>query len=294
MILKFHAWRSTVFSVIVCLQFGCASTSNPLTGETASLPLIPGETSLEIGKINVNNLVLPESAQLSTGSVLMFSPIEFRSDKDRFSIDSVTMPIGRYVAVRHSSEGILADLQNGEARSFELHYDAHYPDITSAQRDFPNLANDKYRHVTAAGKPVIEIEQWHLRTTMIFSKERQAFRVLLDNISYTAPQPQVQQSEETPIQNKSVSLPIIVAFSYRHPDASTEQTIQQNIIYEFKASSTENGYNGQSQVSGWVPLHALAQTQPYTVGIVLVEVHEKGEAFYKKLYDFAKNVRGLM
>ncbi len=290
-----HVWQYAMLAALTLFISACASSvSNPLSGETPSLPLIPGEATLQVGKLNAASLTLPASARLSTGSVLMFSPVEFRSDKDRFSIDSVTMPIGRYVSVRHSGEGILADLPNDDARSFDMHYDAHYPDMAAAQRDFPKLATDKYRHVTLNGKPGIEIEQWHLRLTMIFSKERQAFRVLLDNIHYTAPQTPVQQTDETSTQPEPVSLPIVVAFSYRHPNSDTEQVIQQNIFYEFKASSSENGYNGNAQISGWVPLHAHALTQPYTVGIVLVEVHEKGEAVYKKLYDFVKGVRGLI
>ena len=144
-----QAWRYAMLGTLILFISACASSgSNPLNGETPSLPLIPGAATLQVGKVSAASLALPASAQLSTGSVLMFSPVEFRSDKDRFSIDSVTMPIGRYVSVRHSGEGILADLPNGDARSFDMHYDAHYPDIAAARRDFPRLASDKYRQIT--------------------------------------------------------------------------------------------------------------------------------------------------
>jgi hypothetical protein len=287
--------RYGLLAAMTLFVTGCASTgSNPLNGETAALPLIPGEATLQVSKVNTASLSLPASARLTAGSVLKFSPIEFRSDKDRFSIDAVAMPLGRYVAVRHSAEGVTADLQADDARSFDLHYDARYPDMQAARRDFPNLAKEQYRSITLAGKNTIEIEQWHLRLTMLFSKDRQAFRVLLDNIVYTAPQPPPPPADETPVKAAPLTLPIVVAFSYQHPDGVTEQLIQQNVFFEFKVSNNDTGYHGVSQISGWVPLHAHAQSQAYTVGIVLAEVHEKGEALYKKLFDFVKSVRGVI
>lgn len=288
-------WQFVLLGTLALVMTGCASSgSNPLNGETPALPLIPGEATLQVSKVKTASLILPTSARLTAGSVLKFSPIEFRSDKDRFSIDSVAMPLGRYVAVRHSAEGVTADLQADDARSFDLHYDARYPDIQAARRDFPNLAKDQYRGITLAGKNTIEIEQWHLRLTMLFSKDRQAFRVLLDNIVYTAPQPPLPPTDETPVKAEPLSLPIVVAFSYQHPDAVSEQLVQQNVFFEFKVSNNDTGFHGVSQISGWVPLHAHAQSQAYTVGIVLAEVHEKGEALYKKLFDFVKSVRGVI
>jgi hypothetical protein len=281
--------------VLLPFLFGCASSSGAISGDIASaLPLIPGEATLQMHKTNTAELKLPVSTRMSNGSILMFSPIEFRSEKNHFAVETAALPLGRYVAVRHSGEGITADLRSGEGRSFIVHYDARYPDLQAAYRDFPKLPAEQYRHVSIAGKPAIEIEQWRLRLTMIFSKEQQAFRVLLDNLDYTAPQAKLPQTDELQAQNVTQALPVVVAFSYRHPDNVHETLIQQNVFFEFKVENHNGGYQAAPQISGWVPMHANAQSQPYTVGIVVAEVHEKREDFYKKLFDVVKNVRSMI
>jgi hypothetical protein len=288
-------WHYLMPGLLLCLLSGCATTNgdNPIEAATA-LPLIPGEATLQMSKTNISEIRLPASARMSNGSILMFSPIEFRSEKNGFNVEAAALPLGRYVATRYSGEGITADLSGNEARSFNVHYDARYPDLQSARRDFPTRPPAQYRHVAIAGKDSIEIEQWRLRLTMMFSKDHQAFRVLLDDLDYTAPAPQVVGAEEPQPQAEMRTLPVIVAFSYRHPDSTRETLIQQNIFFEFKVSNQDGGYHGSSQISGWVPLHADAQSLPYTVGIVVAEVHVNREDFYKKLFEVLKNVRGLI
>lgn len=275
------------------LLFGCAaSIGNSSNDSTGVLPLISGEATLQMSKTNTTELALPASARINNGTILMFSPIEFRSEKKGFNVETAALPLGRYVATRYSGEGIIADLHSTEGRSFNVHYDAHYPDMQSAYRDFPKLPAEQYRHVTIAGKSTIEIEQWRLRLTMIFSKDRQAFQVLLDNLAYTAPQSHSSPTDESQAPEATQTLPVIVAFSYRHPDSAQEMLIQQNVFFEFKVSSQNGGYH--TQISGWVPLHPNAQSLPYTVGIVVAEVHANREEFYKKLFEVVKSVRSVI
>lgn len=288
-------YRYLLPGIMLPLLFGCASSNGVTSSDFATaLPLIPGEATLQMRKTNTDEFKLPVSTRMSNGSILMFSPIEFRSEKNHFAVETAALPLGRYVAVRHSGEGITADLRSGEGRSFIVHYDARYPDLQAAYRDFPRLSAEQYRRVTIAGKPAIEIEQWRLRLTMIFSKERQAFRVLLDNLDYTAPQAQSLPPDESQTRSVTQALPVVVAFSYRHPDNAHETLIQQNVFFEFKVENHNGAYQAAPQISGWVPLHANAQSLPYTVGIVVAEVHEKREDFYKKLFDVVKNVRSMI
>ena len=281
--------------ILLPLLLGCASSNGYSSNDyTSELPLIPGEATLQMSKTNIPDLKPPASPRMSNGSILMFSPIEFRSEKNGFTVEAAALPLGRYVATRYSGEGITADLHGTEGRSFSVHYDARYPDMQSAQRDFPSLPAGRYRHVTVAGKPAIEIEQWQLRLTMVFSKERQAFRVLLDNLDYSAPQPEFSQSKDGQAVEAAQTLPVIVAFSYRHPDSAHESLVQQNVFFEFKVAIQNGGFHAIPQISGWVPLNTNAQSLPYTVGIVVAEVHEKREEFYKKLFDVIKSVRSVI
>ena len=281
--------------ILLVLLSGCAASSVDFgNGTDVSLPLIPGAATLELAKTRRAVLTLPASMQRSSGNILMFSPIEFSSKKDRFSIEAAALPLGRYIALRHSGEGITAGVGSDEARSFNLHYDARYPDLAAARHDFPRLAAAQYRHIRSAGNTTIEIEQWRMRLSMIFSKDRQAFRVLLDNLSYTAPSPQSAADNADIAQDEASGLPVIVAFSYRHPDSVQETLIQQNIFFEFKVAGHNGSYHASPQISGWLPLPARAQSLPYTVGIVVAEVHENREDFYKKLINIVKNVRGLI
>lgn len=280
--------------VLAMAVSGCSS--NPLASLSdtpASLHVIPGEATLEVGKVRAASLKIPESMQLNTGGILRFSPIEFSTQKNHFNIEAATLPLGRYVAVRHSGEGITADLHAGEARSFELHYVVRYPNRKSASRDFPAVAPGRYRRVTIAGKSAVEIEQWHLRLSMIISRDRRAFRVLLDRLDYTAPK-SADSNEDTSSQDTSQGLPVVVAFYYRHPNSVRETLSQQNVFFGFKVSNQHGRFHGRPQVSGWLPLPRDVRTVPYTVGIVVAEVHEKREDFYKKLISMVKNLRGLM
>lgn len=283
---------TAVFAVTVT---GCAM--NPLTqvpGSPASLPLIPGEVSLQVGKTKTSTLKIPDSMQLSTNGILTFSPIEFSSQKNHFGFEAATLPLGRYVAVRHSGEGITADLPVDETRSFNVRYEVRYPDLQAASRDFPGLASNRYHHLKIAGKPVIEIEQWHMRLSMIISQDRRAFRVLLDKLDYTAPNVESESEGDTVSQDAPQAMPVVVVFYYRHPDSRHETLIQQNIFFEFKVANFPGRFHGKPQVSGWLPLPLNARVRPYTVGIVVAEVHEKREDFYKKLFNMIKNVRGLI
>ena len=277
------------------LLFGCAaSNGNSFNDVAGVLPLIPGEAVLQVSMTNTAELKLPVSGRLNNGSILMFSPIEFRSEKNRFTAETAVLPLGRYVATRYSGEGITAGLDGAEGRSFGVHYAARYPDMQSAYRDFPGLPAEQYRHINIAGKSHVEIEQWRLRLTMIFSKGRQAFRVLLDKLDYTAPVPQPDPSNESQAQQAAQTLPVIVAFSYRHPDSAHETLIQQNVFFEFKVSNQAGGFHSIPQISGWVPLHDNPQSLPYTVGIVVAEVHASRDDFYKQLFNVIKSVRSVI
>jgi len=280
---------------LVLLLSACAFDGDFIpAGQDITLPLLPGDATLQVGHSELSALHMPESEQLNSGNILMFSPIEFRSRKDHFNYEAAALPLGRYVAVRHSGEGITADLPPQQAQTFRLRYDAHYPDLASARRNFPGLKQAQYRQVTIDGKPGIEITQWRLRLSMIFSRERNAFRVLLDDLEYRAPRSRVPASEETQSTAETTSLPVIVAFSYQHPDNKHELLVQQNIFFEFTVENRDSGFHVTPQISGWVPLTSKPEKTPYTVGIVVAEVHEKREDFYKKLYNLVRNVRGFI
>jgi hypothetical protein len=276
--------------VIAAIVQGCASdTRNFANSPQPALALIPGHTHFAVSNSEGCDLSLPADPRLSSGKALMFSPIDFRSEKDRFSIDSMSMPLGRYVAVRHSDEGIVHDLPQGQAKTFNISYTARYPSEKEARQDFPALAADKYVPVTKRDKTFIDIEQWHMQLSMVFSSDRSAFRVLLDQVEYIAPMNKEANAENA--QPTSQDLPILVAFSYRHPDANSESVIQQNVIYEFNVKTNNGAYTGVSQISGWIPLHKNAQSVPYTVGVVVAEISQKNEEFYKQLLNAVKKVR---
>ncbi|MBI3561368.1 MAG: hypothetical protein HY080_06590 [Gammaproteobacteria bacterium] len=292
---RWHGYFTVTLSGIVFILLGC---STPLINDTPkTLALIPGEASIIAIHVPLAQLAFPPSERLTTGSVLMFSPIEFRSDKDRYNIDSVSLPLGRYVALRHSEEGLLANLPAHEVTSFEVHYKAHYPNLAQAQRDFPKLTADRFSSRVKDGKSIIQVEQWQMRLSMVVSHDRQAFRVLLDNIEYIPPAepPNLNMNpDDAPVVEVPKRLPVVVAFSYRHPDSDTESLIQQNVIYEFIVA-TENGvFHGAPQITGWLPLNKHADTQPYSVSVVVAEVHAHEEQFYKKIFDFVKTVRGVL
>jgi hypothetical protein len=276
------------------LLFGCGSTGGFVpTQQQAELPLIPGEATLEMQVVKKSELSLPTSSRMSNGSIMKFSPFEFRTIKDRFAIETAVLPLGRYAAVRHSGEGLTAGLTDEQSLSFNLHYDARYPDLKSARHDFPSLATEKFREISTDGTAAIEIQQWQFRLTMIFSKQRQAFQVLLDQADYTAPTaPEMSEDEPAPV--KIDKLPVVVAFSYRHPDSASETLIQQNVFFEFMVANQTGTYQAKPQISGWVPLPVDAKTAPYTIGIVVAEVHETQEDYYKKLFDVLKSVRGII
>lgn len=299
---QYCLWRSLGASIVTCVVLsGCASVTNGLQTINTSkqLAVIQGDVTLQVVNTQPTELAMPTSPRLSSGRVLAFSPVEFRSDKDRYSILTETLPLGRYVALRHAGEGVLNGVNKGESKSFVIHYDAHYADMASAQKEFPTLAPERFKTVTVNGKSQIDIEQWHYRLTMLFSKDRQAYRVLLDQIEYIAPQPPVQtptNSDEsmTTAPAPVPSVPIIVAFSYRHPDMPTENLIQQNVMFEFTVNAATGIYHGSPQLSGWVPLQAHADSAPYNVGVVVAEVNIQDKEFYTKILDFVKSIRGVI
>lgn len=275
---------------------GCASGGNlPVTTENG-LALIIGEADMQMGIVNQSELTLPRTDRVAAGSILAFSPIEFRNDKERFSVDPLTLPLGRYVVMRHSAEGIAAGMHPGDAKAFDIHYDARYDTLAAARKDFPTIAESKIKSIAVNGKSVVDVEQWHMRLTMLFSKDRHAFRVLLDQVDYTAPlappAPAVDAAALTPATDPSV--PVIVALSYRHPDLATENIIQQSILFEFNVNAATGRYRGRPQISGWVPLHSNPDTMPYTIGVLVTEIHSRAEAGYKSIVEFIRSVRGLM
>jgi hypothetical protein len=263
-------------------------------GETISLPLMPGEAILKVDSTGLSALQFPQNEELFSGKILKFSPLEFRSQKDRFNFEAAVLPLGRYVAVRHSGEGISAGLSSQQARSFSLHYDARYPDLATARRDFPGLKPSQYRKRNQNGSSFIEITQWQIRLSMIFSNKHDAFRVLLDDLEYHAPKSQVTSSENEYKPAMTDSLPVIVAFAYQHPDAKHEVLIQQNVFFEFLVENRSDGFHAAPQISGWVPLAQDPGSMPYTVGVVVAEVHETREDFYKKLFKLVRNIRGFI
>lgn len=282
--------RHVGFFIIAAILSGCASDGNNFAYTPQNkLALIPGYTHFVVSNSEGCDLSLPTNPRLADGKALMFSPIDFRSEKDRFSIDSLSMPLGRYVAVRHSDEGILHNLPKGQAKTFNISYIARYSSEKEAKQDFPGLAADKYLTVTKRDKTYTEIEQWRMQVSMVFSTDRSAFRVLLDQVEYIAPANKDANAEEA--QSKIQDLPILVAFSYRHPDADSESVIQQNVIYEFTVKTNNGAYAGVSQISGWIPLHKNAESVPYTVGLVVAEISHKNEEFYKQLLNAVKKVR---
>lgn len=276
---------------------GCAGNSNLLTTPDNKVALIIGEADMQIGKARQSELTIPQTNRVGAGNILAFSPIEFRNDKERFSIDALTLPLGRYVVMRHSAEGIAAGMQTGDVKTFDLHYDAHYDTLAAARKDFPKIAESKIRNITVNNKPMVEVEQWRMRLTMLFSKDRQAFRILLDQIDYTAPvtpPPPAATDEPAATPATHPAVPVIVAFSYRHPDLATENLIQQSVFFEFILNAANGNYQGKPQISGWVPLHSNPDTMPYTVGVVVTEVRVQNEAGYKAILEFIKSVRGLI
>jgi len=273
----------------------CASNGDLVAGgETISLPLIPGEVSLKVGGSGLSALQFPQNEQMFSGKILKFSPLEFRSQKDRINYAAAALPLGRYVAVRHSGEGISAGLSPQQARSFSLHYDARYPDMAAARRDFPGLKPTQYRRQNQDGKSFVEITQWQLRLSMIFSRKHDAFRVLLDDLEYHAPKSEPPGSEDSYKPAQAETLPVVVAFAYQHPDAKHEVLVQQNVFFEFLVENRSNGFRPTPQISAWVPLAADSGSLPYTVGVVVAEVHETREDFYKKLFNLVRNVRGFI
>lgn len=295
-------WKTVGGGIVLCLAVSsCTSVTNSLQSMNTpkQLAVMPGEVTLQVVNTHQSDLDLPSSPRLASGRVLAFSPVEFRSDKERYSIITDSLPLGRYVALRHAGEGVLNGIGKGETKSFVIHYDARYPDLAAARKDFPTLAPERFKTITLNGKSQIEIEQWHYRLTMLFSKERQAYRVLLDQMEYIAPQPpqQTQPNSDGSMTTAPVSspnVPIIVAFSYRHPELTTENVVQQNIFFEFTVQAATGVYHGNPQISGWVPLQTHADTAPYNVGLIVAEVNIQDAQFYTKLLDFLKTIRGVI
>jgi len=295
MLTRINANASILLVVIALLLGACASNGDLVaSGETISLPLLPGEVSLKVADSGLPALQFPSNEQMFSGKILMFSPLEFRSQKDRFNYEATALPLGRYVAVRHSGEGISAGLSSQQARSFSLRYDARYPDMAAARRNFPGLNPTQYRKQSQDGKSFIEITQWQLRLSMIFSRKHNAFRVLLDDLEYHAPKSEPSSSEDGYKPAQVESLPVVVAFAYQHPDAKHEVLVQQNVFFEFLVKNRSDGFRPTPQISGWIPLAADSGSMPYTVGVVVAEVHETREDFYKKLFNLVRNVRGFI
>lgn len=281
-----------IIALFTCLTAGCAGLNGVTVNNSDKLALVVGESDMLVGKVSQAELKIPTSNRVATGAILTFSPVEFRAEKERFSVDALHLPLGRYVVLRQSGEGVTAGLKPAEAKTFDIYYDARYETVAAARKDFPKIADNKIKSKMVDGKSVIEVEQWRMRLTMLPSRDQQAFRVLLDQIEYNSPQP-AEAAEDTPTTNH-LQVPVIVAFSYRHPDVSAENFVQQNVFFEFSLDTATGSFIGKPQLSGWVPLHHKPDTTPYTVGVVVAEVNAADEAGYRQLVDFVKSVRGLI
>jgi hypothetical protein len=285
---------SAVLTCMVLLWLsGCATSKNGYENATRQVPLAIGEADMDVGKVHLNDLQIPASNRVGTGNILAYSPVEFRTEKELFSLEAMKLPLGRYVVLRHSAEGITAGLQAGEARTFDIHYDARYPTLAAARKDFPDIAEGRISQVSIDDKPIFIVEQWRMRLTMLFSRDRQAYRVMLDQIEYTAPTTPPAAAAEAPAATRT-RVPVVVAFSYRHPDSHAGSMVQQNVLFEFNVTTDAGSHLGKPQVSGWVPLHNTPDGMPYTVGVVVAEVHTASATGYKQLLDFVKSLRGLI
>jgi len=290
-------YRVQFVAILLLSLVGCTSTGElqDLSGQK-SLPVIPGVSRLEVGKIKQANVNLPSADNPSQGGVLKFSPIEFRSDKSQLVINAAGLPLGRYIMVRDAGEDLTQNLGDDEVRSFHVRYNARFPDRAMALQAFPHFPVEQIRDVSLEGKPMVELEQWRLRLVMILSKNRKAFRVLMDNVEYYSPTVPPQETDsEFPVKAKEQQgLPVIVAFSYNHPNSVTETLIQQNIIFRFKVNTNNGLYAGTPQISGWLPLPENVASIPYTIGIMVAELHEKHEDSFKSLLKVIKDVRSVI
>lgn len=274
-----------IAAAAMLLVSGCASTG----AQATQLPVVKGRVELVPGVIDANQIQQPSIEMMASGSAFLFSPVEFPGHKARLGLEEITSPLGQNVAMRQVGEGLLRDIKPGQAKTFRMRYQTTFGSLQQAKTRFPQLPADQFIQVTREGKDTIEVTYWEFRMVLVFSSDRKAFRVLIDNINYYHPTP--DQHDES-LQETEGKLPVLVSFAYMFPDYTQHTSRQINIVFDYLVDLKAGTFRGKPQSSNWISLQDNAESSPYSIEIAVAEIKEK-KTFYLKVPEWIKSIREL-
>lgn len=290
--ISLHSWFSIIL-VLVLLLPGCASMGS----KNVPISDIKGRMELENGVIEASKVNQPTTEILSHGSAFLFSPVEFSGHKVKLGLEEITSPLGRNVALRQVGEGLLQGIQPGQAKTFNIRYQASFDSLQQAKERFRDLADEYFVEVESKGKKKIEVTNWKFRFVMLFSSDRKAFRVMLDDIQYYHPSPDPEeefQREDTQGEGNEENgrIPVLISFAYLYPDHSRNIVSQTNVVFDYLIKLDDGKYLGKPQFSNWIPLQDKAESEPYSIEIAVAEIRKK-EEFFLKIPEWIKSIRNL-
>lgn len=279
---------SALLTVTILLLTACAS----LETQNIKLPVLKGQMELDSGAIDAKEISLPTTEILAGGSAFLFTPVEFAGHRVKLGLEEITSPLGHNVALRRAEEGLLQSIKPGQARTLDVRYQTRFNSLEQAKEKFPHLSDEVFIPVNRGGQDVIEVTNWKFRFVMIFSSDRRAFRVLIDNIDYS--HPFLNESGELQHdQEMDGKIPVLISFAYSYPDVVQHVIKQTNIIFDYMIELDKGTYQGKPQLSNWIPMQDDAETAPYSIEIAVAEIRKK-EEFLLKIPEWIKSIRSLL
>ena len=274
--------------VLALLLSGCASIGT----NNVRLPDIKGRMELESGVLDANEINQPVTEVLSRGSVFLFSPVEFQGHRIRLGLEEITSPLGRNVALRQLGAGLLNNVKPGQAKFFNVRYQVSFDTLQLAKDQFQGLSDEHFIEINENGKKTVEVTNWKFRFVMLFSSDRNAFRVMIDDIHYYHPSTVVDEESQQEDYEKNGRVPVLISFAYLYPDHTEHVMRQTNVVFDYLIKLDDGQYLGKPRFSNWIPTQDNAETEPYSIEIAVAEIRKK-EAFFLKIPEWIKSVRSL-
>ena len=267
---------------------GCASMST----NNVRLADIKGRMELETGVLDANEISQPATEVLSRGSAFLFSPVEFQGHRVKLGLEEVTSPLGRNVALRQAGAGLLNDIKPGQAKFFNVRYQVSFDTLQQAKDQFQGLSDEHFVEINENGKKKVEVTNWKFRFVMLFSSDRNSFRVMIDDIQYYHPSTEFDEDSQQEDHEKNGRVPVLISFAYLYPDHVKHIMRQTNVVFDYLIKLDDGQYLGKPRFSNWIPVQDNADSEPYSIEIAVAEIRKK-EEFFSKIPEWIKSVRNL-